>query len=241
MSFTIKNKYLLIVASVVLIGVFLLGGYLSRQRLNRQHLNALSAYADTIRQYKYKMDSLTKYASERDQIVITQKQALEANLIEKEELRKLNIKYLAEVTSLKSQLSIVSGNVSHTGRIELIPLKSGSTKPVINLPFTFSKKDEYIDVKGGFDKKGVMNIDINVPITVDVWTGVDRTTKDYKAVITTDNPYIKVIDVRSVKVDLLKPKRFGIGIQAGYGINFKDQITAQPYLGVGLSYNLIRF
>ncbi|VDH16090.1 Uncharacterised protein [Algoriella xinjiangensis] len=35
-----------------------------------------------------------------------------------------------------------------------------------------------------------------------------------------------------------KPKRFGIGIQTGYGFN-SDKIT--PYVGVGVSFNLVRF
>lgn len=35
-----------------------------------------------------------------------------------------------------------------------------------------------------------------------------------------------------------KPKRFGIGIQTGYGFT-SDKIT--PYVGVGVSFNLVRF
>jgi len=38
-----------------------------------------------------------------------------------------------------------------------------------------------------------------------------------------------------------KPKRWGIGIQAGYGVAFTKQPTYAPYIGVGISYNLIRF
>jgi len=40
------------------------------------------------------------------------------------------------------------------------------------------------------------------------------------------------------KMVLPKPKPWGIGIQAGYGLNGKDLC---PYVGVGISYNLIRF
>lgn len=37
-------------------------------------------------------------------------------------------------------------------------------------------------------------------------------------------------------------KRLGIGIQAGYGIGVSSgQIKAFPYVGVGVSYNLIQF
>ena len=41
-----------------------------------------------------------------------------------------------------------------------------------------------------------------------------------------------------------KPTRFGIGIQAGFGGMYglkSKKIDAGPYIGVGISYNLIRF
>ena len=42
--------------------------------------------------------------------------------------------------------------------------------------------------------------------------------------------------------DIRKPTRWGIGIQAGYGVGVSSgQINAFPYIGVGISYNFIRF
>ena len=39
-----------------------------------------------------------------------------------------------------------------------------------------------------------------------------------------------------------KPTKWGIGIQAGYGVGVSSgQINAFPYIGVGISYNFIRF
>ena len=38
------------------------------------------------------------------------------------------------------------------------------------------------------------------------------------------------------------PKRWGIGIQAGYGVSLPEgRPQIAPYIGVGISYNLIRF
>lgn len=38
------------------------------------------------------------------------------------------------------------------------------------------------------------------------------------------------------------PKRWGIGIQAGYGVGVSSgQVTAFPYIGVGISYNIVRW
>lgn len=40
-------------------------------------------------------------------------------------------------------------------------------------------------------------------------------------------------------VPVKKPCRWGVGIQAGYGVQFGDQIQVAPYVGVGLSFNLL--
>ena len=37
-----------------------------------------------------------------------------------------------------------------------------------------------------------------------------------------------------------KSKRWGIGLQAGYGVSFSNkQIQATPYIGIGISYNIL--
>jgi hypothetical protein len=40
-------------------------------------------------------------------------------------------------------------------------------------------------------------------------------------------------------IPVKKPCRWGIGVQAGYGVQFGDQIQASPYVGIGISYNLL--
>lgn len=44
---------------------------------------------------------------------------------------------------------------------------------------------------------------------------------------------------REVSVPRIKKTRWGIGIQAGYGVQFGGQIHAAPYVGVGISYDLL--
>lgn len=39
-----------------------------------------------------------------------------------------------------------------------------------------------------------------------------------------------------------KPKRWGIGLQAGYGVSLRNgQVFTAPYIGVGLSYSIINW
>ena len=53
-------------------------------------------------------------------------------------------------------------------------------------------------------------------------------------------PETRYITTENISVE--PRKRWGIGIQAGYGVGVSSgQVTAFPYIGVGISYNLIRF
>lgn len=53
-------------------------------------------------------------------------------------------------------------------------------------------------------------------------------------------PQTKYITTESISVT--SRKRWGIGIQAGYGIGVSSgQVKAFPYIGVGISYDIIRW
>lgn len=53
-------------------------------------------------------------------------------------------------------------------------------------------------------------------------------------------PETRYITTENISVE--PRKRWGIGIQAGYGIGVNSGLVrAFPYIGVGISYNLIRF
>jgi hypothetical protein len=61
-----------------------------------------------------------------------------------------------------------------------------------------------------------------------------------EVLVTNDNPYSKVTEMLAYKVTTPKPKHFGLGITGGYGLdllNFKPV----PFIGVGISYNIIKF
>jgi hypothetical protein len=52
--------------------------------------------------------------------------------------------------------------------------------------------------------------------------------------------YIKErIVTKEVTIQVKKPCRWGIGVQAGYGVQLGDPIRTAPYIGVGVSYNIL--
>ena len=76
-------------------------------------------------------------------------------------------------------------------------------------------------------------------VPVDLWGVLKKKEKTPSIIITSENSYIKTLSVSSIKFDMPKPKRYGIGVQIGYGITREFKLS--PYVGIGLSYNAIRF
>lgn len=56
--------------------------------------------------------------------------------------------------------------------------------------------------------------------------------------VSNDNPYTSTTALRAYKVSAPDPKRWGIGVTAGYGIT---KSSLSPYVGIGISYNLIQW
>ncbi len=63
----------------------------------------------------------------------------------------------------------------------------------------------------------------------------DKKLKTYKAVVSSTNPYFKVSEIKSIKVEAKKLSRITFGAQGGYGIT-KSGLS--PYVGVGISYRI---
>lgn len=252
MSIQIKNKHLFLVILVVLAGIFFLGGYTGHKKADNASNALILALNDSISTYKYKVEGLTKTAFEQAQIITTQKEAIKRGDLERKELRALNIRQLSEINRLSVQVDTLLANVGHNGTIialqqgvidslSKIPNASNISHNAILLPFEFTKKDKWLDLKGNFDKDGKLDIGEKLEADVDIFTGLDKDTKQYKSVLVTDCPYISVLNIRSQKFDLKKPTRWGIGLNAGYGIILDKDVHLAPYLGIGGSYNLIRF
>lgn len=73
----------------------------------------------------------------------------------------------------------------------------------------------------------------------------------YRAEVSGYQPSLDRIDIfvpeKIVTKDVVRTisvpsrKRWGIGVQVGYGFQVGQTVTASPYIGVGVSYNLITF
>lgn len=83
------------------------------------------------------------------------------------------------------------------------------------------------------------SVTVQIPITQKVYEDSTYTAyvSGYKPNL--DSLFIRkptqVIQVRQ------KPKRWSVGIQAGYGVTFTQTPQFAPYIGIGVSYNLFSF
>lgn len=87
---------------------------------------------------------------------------------------------------------------------------------------------------------------VHVPIPIDKYIFTDDST--YSAEVSGYGVALDKMDVfrktvwQTTTIDrvvISKPKRWGLGVQLGYGIGFDGK--PQPYIGVGISCNLVRF
>jgi hypothetical protein len=163
--------------------------------------------------------------------------------VEREELKKLNIKRLAEITKLIFRIDTLLEDVSHGGEIITIHDTIYKDKDInaIVLPFSFTKKDEWMSLGGDFDNTGKLGIALKMQADVNVYTGITKKTKEPFCVVTSPNPYLNVINVQSYKTDTYKPRTFSVAVQLGYGLILAKDPQISPYVGIGISRNLISF
>lgn len=83
-----------------------------------------------------------------------------------------------------------------------------------------------------------------LPITQKHYKGKDYEAwiSGYKSVLDSIWVFPETVYITKEIAIKSKPKRWGVGIQAGYGIALPGgKPIFAPYIGVGISYNLIRF
>lgn len=81
--------------------------------------------------------------------------------------------------------------------------------------------------------------EVIVPISSKVYE-----TEDYRAVVSGFQPSLDTLLLYRPKQIVRfreKPKRWGIGIQVGYGVTVGNTPQLAPYIGVGVSYNFLNF
>jgi len=250
MSIQVKTKYLVFALLGFVLATFVLGLYLGHRKAQNASVATINALKFELSQKTIELNKKTIYLTQTEQALATQKDLVKAGVIEREELRKLNIKHVNEINKLNLQIDTLLQNVDHNGVIiitqqstidSLTAQTVKKEQKAILLPFSFNKTDEFTALAGNFDKDGVLGISLKMDVPLDVITGISKETKKPFINVTTPNSYIRVLSIKSYSTDIKKPTRFGVGLNVGYGLILGDPVKTAPYIGAGLSYNFIRF
>ena len=236
-----KDKFLYSTIGILL-GLLVLFIFLfinKRDNLNIAEHN-IKSLNDTIRVEKLKNGELIEYKNS----LIIEKSELEKYLcITNKEIKELERKLNEKVL----YISKLEGEI----RVDTLFLKdSVSTNDSITYIYHFNDINKYYQLSGYTEVDG--NNKGNTVITnntmkMKLKVGLDD---DWKIFVTSDNPYITfsgidgaVLD-KDVYLKRIKQKKWGIGIQAGIGMQYgliHKTFDVGPYIGVGISYNFITF
>jgi hypothetical protein len=130
-------------------------------------------------------------------------------------------------TIIKTEIKYVYDTLFQDGDTILIPLQK----------YAVHHNDRWIGVNFDSDSS---NTKISIQVENEYSVSLVKNKKKYEAIVKNYNPYSSISEISAVSLQgLPRTKRFGIGLQIGYGINSSFKI--QPYLGVGMSYNVVRF
>lgn len=230
------NKNLVIICLVLGVFAILYFGWRSySSKLRSVAESNIVALNDTVKHYQIEIDKQKLEVFEKNALILSQKDAIQAGLLDRDALRKINIEQASELTKIRALVSIVRDSVSHTG-IVIKDTAWINPKYSILIPFSFSDSTKFINLKGYFNQSGKLSYSLKVPVNLDVYTGYKD--KVLKTSIVTDNPYIFIQDITTVKMDFPKSKKFGIGIFTGYGISSGG---LSPVIGIGISYDFFHF
>jgi len=243
MSIKVSNKTLFLAILIAILAIFFGGWYLGFTKNNKAQNVLIQEQKKEIERLVVQINDTEYYVTKVEQELATEKELRKKDILEKKELKALSLKQANEINRLSIRIDTLLEDVSHTGNI--IPTDTvyvdNTPHNAILLPFSFAKTDQWLTLKGNFDKNGELGINISMDVAISAISGIDKTTKKPTLVVTTDNTYINVINIASYKTDTPKPKTWGIGVVAGYGLILNSQPEIKPFIGVGLSRNFIRF
>jgi len=183
---------------------------------------------------EYLNDTITYYKNEIGQ-EIAHRKTIQGG---KESLQILLTKQIDSTRQLKRMVSgfkkvDAAGNITQLVKVDsvFIPYYSDTR---------FRSQSKNYFVEGFATDQGLKINTLEIPNTLSFVIGKTKGffNSEYRIEAVNSNELIKTIGLDSYTFKE-RPKRLGIGLQVGYGLGANFSLA--PYIGIGVSYNLIRF
>ena len=183
--------------------ILLLAYYCGRQSTSAtigMHKRNLIAARDSVRHYSVTINGLKTSVAEKDAIILTKDQAIEAGIIEKDGLKALHMKDLITNASLKGRIKILEDSLKLPKEKEnvYVTIKdtAGIARDYIRIPFTLlDVKNQYLSLNAGMKENKTAYYDLEVPFSGEMSVGYVKSgflkTKPV-GTFTSSNPYLKI-------------------------------------------------
>jgi hypothetical protein len=237
MPIKIPTKYIIITIFIVILTLLGTGYIIGHRKGVNASKPTINALTTEIQRQTIVINNQKIYVASVEQGIESLKQAKDNGDVTNKELRALNIKMVNENTRLMLQIDTLLKGFSDSIKIDTVVIE-GKPQHVIYLPFSFEKKDNWLSLRGTFNQIGELGLSLKMDASLDVWTGIDSKNKLPIAKITSNNPYLGVLSISSIKLDIPKPKKFNISVFAGYGA---CKTGLSPLVGVGVGLKIFQF
>jgi len=201
--------WLVILIIIALLGAFYYAGGIKvrreRDRLAEDVYTLQNQLSDTINTYEIELYGERQTIAEQNSIILTQKQAIDNHILDKERLRAINIDIVKENVRLKASLSVMKDSLDMVEPEIIYVLDSlGINIPHLKLPYGLFYEDEWIGLGVSLFQDATWAFKMNTDINLDVTIGERRKglfRKEPMAIVGFDNPYINDVRVQSLSVE----------------------------------------
>jgi len=203
-----KIKYVLIAFLALFIGAIFLGRCTTMEERTRLN-DAILALRDTVSHHEVTIDGLKHQVFEKDQIILTEREAKKAGLLEINRLKALNIKHVNQITVLQAEIKSGQDNLPIPDTVfKTITVSTGPAK-YVSLPFKTNYKDDYINLSTWIEETGTWGFDLYQPLDLNITAGdkkVGFLKTEPTVIVDTPNPYVTINNIDYVNVQKRKLK-----------------------------------
>lgn len=207
MKLTIRLIPAVIILFSLIGGLFILQGIKhrnERDRLSTALISAQEQLIDSVQTYQILVNGQREILAEQRTLIMSQKDAIAAGVLQIERLRAANIKQVKENTLLKTQITVLKDSLEmDSTQIIYVVDSSGVNYPCLKLPNGMFYKDEWLGLGVTVFEDAQWSFNLNMGLDVNVTTGYKKTGlfgREPVASVTSPNPYLDIIHVQSVSI-----------------------------------------
>ena len=171
--------------------------YGSKQERQNSTAN-LIAVRDSVDNYIIEVNGLKLAVSEKDAVILSEKEAKEAAILEAKRLKALHIKEVVTNMELQGTIKILRDSLKLKPGTIIVTIKdtTGISHDYVKIPFTLlDVSEKHLTLKAGMNASKTAYFGLTVPISGTMTIGYKKTgflrTKPV-GVFTSDNPYLHI-------------------------------------------------